>query len=130
MNTTEKGNLTELKIAVRLLEKGYVVLRSFGDGCRYDLAVDEKGKFSRVQCKTGRLRKGVIVFNTSSQYAWTKEKRHYHGQIEFFGVYCPQLDKCYLIPVEQAGKRHGCVRVEPTKNSQSKGIRLAKDFEI
>lgn len=130
MNTTEKGNLTELKIAVRLLESGKTVLRSIGEGCRYDLVIDEKGKFTRVQCKTGRLRNGVIVFNCVSQYAWKKEYRSYNGSADLFGVYCPETAKCYLVPVELLTRKGGCLRVAPVKNNQTKKVRFAKDFEI
>ncbi len=130
MNSTEKGNLSELKIAVRLLEKGKVVLRSIGEGCRYDLLIDENGKFTRIQCKTGLLKKGAVIFNTVSTYAWKKQVRGYHGSAELFGVYCLQLDKCYLVPVHLVATRHGSIRVEPTKNGQLKGILFATQFEI
>lgn len=121
--------MTELKIAVRLLEMGKVVLRSMGEGCRYDLLIDDSGKFTRVQCKTGRLRNGVIIFNAISQYAWKKEYRRYDGHADLFGVYCQQLDKVYMVPVEKVGTRRGWLRVQPPKNNQLTGL-MAKDFEF
>lgn len=130
MNSTEKGNLTELKVAVRLLEKGYVVLRAFGDGCRYDILIDHEGKFSRIQCKTGRYRKGAVVFNTVSTYSWKKQVKCYDGQIEFFGVYCPAIDKIYLVPISKVAKGKTSLRFDPPKNSQVKNLLFAAQFEI
>ena len=54
----------------------------------------------------------------------------YRGEIEYFGVYCPDNDKCYLVPVDDVAKTVGILRVEPTLNNQSKGVRWAKDYEI
>lgn len=130
MNTTEKGNLTELRIAVKLLEKGRIVLRSIGEGCRYDLLIDDAGTFTRIQCKTGWVRDGVMFFNATSNYRWKAERPRYDGQADYFGVYCSETDKCYMIPVAAIKAIRGSLRVAPVKNNQVKGIMFAKDFEI
>ncbi len=131
MNTAQKGNLSELKIAVRLTELGKNVLRPFGEGSRYDLLLDEDGIFKRIQCKTGRLRNGSIVFNTASGFSWKTGRRDYKGQAELFGVYCPDTGHCYLVPVDSVpGSSIAYLRVDPTVNNQSKRIRFAKDFEL
>lgn len=130
MNTTEKGNLTEIKIAVRLLERGKTVLRPVGDGCRYDLLVDEAGKFSRIQCKTGCLRNGVVRFKSVSYCSWKPEVRKYTGQCDLFGVYCPDNDGYYLVPVEKIASRIAYLRVTPAKNGQLNGILHAAQFQI
>lgn len=54
----------------------------------------------------------------------------YEGQIEAFGVYCPDTHKCYLVPITEVGGRQANLRVSPSKNKQEKGIRWAKEFEI
>ena len=113
-----------------LLRAGKVVLKPFGDNQRYDLVVDEDGKFIRIQCKTGRVQKGSIVFSTCSTNWSTKVRRDYRGQIDLFAVYSPELDKTYLVPVDVVGLREGFLRLEAAKNGQVKGIRLAADFEL
>ena len=108
-----------------------VVLSPFGDNQRYDLVVEKDGKFDRIQCKTGRVRQGRIMFNAcSSRIHNSYGKYDYKGQIEYFGVYCPDNDKSYLIPIDEVGTTVATLRIEPTKNCQKKGIRLASDFEI
>ena len=48
--------------ALRL--EGYAILVPFGENTRYDLVIDDGRQMRRVQCKTGRLRDGAVVFAT------------------------------------------------------------------
>ncbi len=52
-----------------LRELGYELLVPFGENTRYDLVFFDGSRFARVQCKTGRLRDGAVIFRTSSSYA-------------------------------------------------------------
>jgi hypothetical protein len=108
------------------------VLTPFGVNHRYDLVLDVDGAFLRVQCKTGRLRNGCVMFRTRSvrtnRNGWFV--RAYDGEIDLFAVYCPELDRLYAVPVEVAPHGGGTLRVEPTANNQSLGIRWAADFEL
>ena len=129
MNSKEKGDITETQILARLVRLGYKVLIPWGDNSRYDLVIDEEGKFSRIQCKTGRLRNGCVLYNTSSV---NREgiKTGYENQAEFFGVYCKEIDKCYLVPVKGSPKGYASIRINKTKSNQKKKIKWAKDYEI
>ena len=124
-------------VLARLVQAGKQVLTPFGENVRYDLAVDTGEVFLRVQCKTSRLRNGVIRFNSCS-YTYhhpsnqgTRKYQHdYRGQADMFGVYCPVLDSVYLVPVDDVGTRAGSLRVDPTLNHQAKRIRWAHEFEV
>lgn len=130
-NPKSIGELTEAMVLAALLRAGKTVLKPFGDNQRYDLVVDEEGKFQRIQCKTGRLKNGVIFFSTRSVAGGKKIYiRTYVGQIEFFGIYCPETDKCYLVPITECGINNTSIRVETGKNPRHKRSRNAKDFEI
>ena len=118
-------------VLAALLRAGKVVLQPFGDNQRYDLVVDEGGCFTRLQCKTAQLKKGVLRFNTcSSQAHKATGKKDYRGDIEMFSVYSPALDKVYLVPVDVVGTGTGFLRLDAPRNNQVKGIRLAEDFEL
>src|SRR5207244_6106005 len=86
------GNRSTLAIMFGLFQAGYEVLVPFGENTRYDLVIDDGRSLARVQCKTGRLRNGAVVFNTCSSYAHHPNpkmiKRPYRGEIDYFGVYC------------------------------------------
>jgi PD-(D/E)XK endonuclease len=94
---------------------------------RYDLIVDVGSGLKRVQCKTGRLRNGVIVFNAYSSNR--SGIRGYQGEADFFGVYCRETDKVYMVPVTDT-KTQLYLRVSPSKNGQLTGIKYAVDYEI
>lgn len=124
-------------VLARLLEVYPLVLIPFGENQRYDLLIDDAGDFVRVQCKTGRLRNGVVRFNACSftyhhpnNQGTRPYRHHYRGAADLFGIYCRDTGKVYLVPVEEVGTREGCLRVGPAKNRQSKKVRWAKDFEL
>jgi hypothetical protein len=58
------GDRSTLAIMAALQACGYAVLMPFGENTRYDLVIDSGARLSRVQCKTGRLRNGSVIFNT------------------------------------------------------------------
>lgn len=127
----EIGDTAVAGVLASLLKKGYAILLPFGDSQRYDLVLDKDNQFYRVQCKNGRIRNGCIKFNSSSTEWYKRHRRkNYKGQIDYFGVYCPELDKSYLIPSDLIAETQGLLRINPTKNNQSKFVRWSKDYEI
>jgi hypothetical protein len=129
------GDRSTLAIMYGLNGNGYGVLLPFGENTRYDLVIDDGWRLSRVQCKTGRLRNGSIIFQTSSSYGHHRSpkavKRHYLGEVEFFGVFCPDTGGVYLIPIDETPNRSQAhLRVDPPRNAQRRRIRYASTFEI
>jgi hypothetical protein len=59
--STLKGAIAEAAITAAAVELGFVVLRPFPEGRRYDLVIDTGPALLRVQCKWGRLKDAVIV---------------------------------------------------------------------
>jgi hypothetical protein len=109
----------------------------FGENTRADLVIEKNDRFIRVQCKTGRLRKGVVRFSTCSHTYHHPSNRgtrpyqhHYRGQADLFGVYCPETDGVYLVPVDDVGMTYGSLRIEPAQNNQTKKIRWACDYQL
>lgn len=133
MNTKQIGEISQLAVAASLAKAGWTILMPYGDNQRYDLVIEKDGRFHRVQCKTGRLiqeRDVVVADLISGNSLYGTRRRSYEGQIEFFGIYCPQLDKAYLIPIENAPDQSITLRLAPTLNKQTRGCRMASDYEI
>lgn len=133
MNSKNIGSTSELVIATILSSKGYDVLFPYGDNSRYDLVFDDRGSFFKVQCKTGRLEQGAVVFNTASIFLSSNrkaERRDYSGEVDFLGVYCPCINFSYLIPIKNVNKTTMHLRVDKAKNGQEKNITYASDYEI
>lgn len=133
MHTKTKGSIAEAHLLAALLKAGKTVLLPFGDNSRYDLLIDEDGVFTRVQVKSARLVGGAVEFETSSnsRAAGRCAHRAYHGQIDAFGVYSPDLDRAYIVPITAvAATREARLRLEPAKNGQKAGVRMAAEFQI
>lgn len=127
------GERSEALILGKFVELGFHVFCPWGENHRIDMLIeDEDENLHRIQCKTGRVYKECVRFNTVSSYAHHRKggKRNYRGQIDYFAVYVPQIQKYYLIPVDSVGMKEGVLRLEPTRNSQEKYVRWAKDYEL
>jgi PD-(D/E)XK nuclease superfamily protein len=129
-NTKRKGDLSELRLMHDLVRAGYLISVPFGEDHRYDLVIEKDGKFASVQVKTGRLRNGCVRFNCFSSHSHRGGSacRLYTGEIDYFGVYCRQLDSSYRIPLAQFPVQLGMLSVEPTKNGQQRKLRWAEQY--
>lgn len=131
MTSKEVGEIAEVFVLARLISLGFTVSIPWGDSARYDLILDDESKLYRVQVKTGRLQNGCVVFNANSVNLRTQTRSNYVGDADYFAVYVEELGNVYLIPItEELPTSEVTLRLIPTKNSQEKGIRWAKDFEI
>jgi hypothetical protein len=129
------GDRSTMAIMFALQLEGYPVLLPFGENTRYDLVIDTGPRLRRIQCKTGRLRNGAVIFRTCSTYGHHPNpkviRRDYEGQIDDFAVYCPELGAVYLIPIEDVSTRTmAMLRVSPPRNGQHQRIRLAAAYEV
>jgi hypothetical protein len=129
--TTTVGNVSEARILVAFIEAGYIVSKPFGDGCKYDYVIDDGKSLQRIQCKTGRLRNGCVVFNAYSVAGNSNGKRQgYAGCAELFAVYCPDNGQTYLVPVVEVGVGGVLLRVRETLNNQQKRVRWASTYQL
>ncbi len=133
-NTSAIGETCEGMVLAALLKTGKTVLLPFGHRLRYDMVIeDEAGRFLRVQCKTARLIKGAIRFNASSVHKKSNGqvvRRPYEGEADLFGVYCPALEKVYLIPVSAVPRNIAYLRVTSARSGRQIGVRPAAPFEL
>jgi hypothetical protein len=128
-NPSSVGSRTEGIVLAALIRAGKVVLLPFGDGHRYDLAVDDGGRLVRIQCKTAFYKDGCVVFRTVSRRR-DGTSMGYEGHADAFGVYCPALDKVYVVPLVDAPDREARLRVEPPKRGQVCNVRWAEHYEL
>jgi hypothetical protein len=129
------GDRSALPAAMALQGIGHAVYVPFGENTRADFVIDDGTRLARVQCKTGRLRDGVVHFKTCNSYAHHSNPgsvaRDYVGEIEYFAVYCPETTGIYLIPIDEMSARwNGSLRVTEPRNGQKLRIKYARDYEI
>ena len=126
---SEIGASAEREVAFALERSGWhVYLPVFAAHARVDLVAVRPGQARRVQVKTARRLGDSLVFRTCSNTG--NRPRDYRGEIDAFGVYSPDVDRCYLVPVEETGLRSCSLRLEPSANGQVKGTRSAADYEL
>ena len=133
-NTSLTGEISRTQVIAALARTGKFILVPLCDCLRYDLAFEEEGKLFRVQSKTGHLTRGAVAFHPCSIDSRSQPghciRRPYTHDVEFFGVYCPENNKVYLVPVAEATNTGWVLRIDPPRNGQKTKIRWARDFEI
>ncbi len=134
-NSNHKGNIAEAAVALAATKLGIPVLRPLTEHTRYDMVFDLGPELLRVQCKWA-LRKGnVVVVNLmSSRYKANGVQvrlPYTPAEIDAVGVYCEEVDACYLLPIEKvAGMRAMHLRLEPAKSSQRAALNWAADYRL
>jgi hypothetical protein len=124
------GEKSEVQVLAALLMADMIVLHPYGDNRRYDLVVDENGKFIRIQCKTARMSKdgSRMTFKTSSQNWNTGNLRDYRGQADLFAVYCRERNEIYILSVNKSPIRESVMRTTDPKSGHTKGVKMARDY--
>ena len=129
-----KGDLAELKVACDLVERGYQVAFPYGEDCDFDLVLLRNGTLERVQVKYSASKDGVIQVKCRS-HSLTNGKirrtKHYTAEnIDWLAIYDRTTDRCFYVNADELGAGMSWIhlRLSPTRNSQSVGIRNAEHY--
>jgi hypothetical protein len=129
LTPSQVGARAERAVSFALAAAGKrVYLPLFVPDSRVDLLFEDEDGLHRVQCKTSQVKKGAIFFRTCSNTG--NIPKAYAGEADLFGVYSPELDQVFLVPVAEAPVRGCHLRLSPTRNGQAKGIRWARDYAL
>jgi hypothetical protein len=128
MLTGERGNLSEARILAAFVAAGYFVSVPFGSGHKYDFVIDDGTGLYRVQCKTGRVKHGALLFNAYSKPGNGSVRMSYRGLADLFAILNPEDDKVYLVPVNEVGATDVSLRLAPALNNQMQGVRWAESY--
>jgi hypothetical protein len=105
-----------------------VFVPAFGADGRIDLIYERESAITRVQCKTAYRVGDTLRFWTCSN---TRNRpAGYEGQVDEFGVYSPDTNLVYLIPVTGLPSRACFLRLAPAVNGQASGVRWAQEFVL
>jgi hypothetical protein len=127
------GQRSEAAILAAFIERGFEVLMPWGTNHRYDMVLDLGDRFLRVQCKTGRLKRGAVEFNAHSVRVNTNANftRDYVGEIDYFAVYCSATSNVYMVACDSATPTSVvALRIDAPRNGQLRRVRWAADHEI
>ncbi len=94
----QRGEWVELLFMTRAAKRGYVVSKPWGDSARYDVGIEQDGRFKRVQVKGTDCRKWdgyVCVLSGGRRKAYTFK------QIDYFAIYLLEEDLWYIFPAKR-----------------------------
>lgn len=136
MTTKQRGDIAEMMFVAWCLEHDLSVSLPVGDSLPYDVIVDRNGQLLRIQVKTvgpvlsNDTARIPVVSTTTKNGQWTYPT--YVGKIDGLVAYDSLQRKFYYFKeVELRTVRMGLyIRLQPTKNNQSKGIRTASSYEL
>lgn len=130
----EIGDVSETAVQFELQRAGLSLTAPVGDRHRYDLVIMLGDHALRVQTKTGRFQdNGIVEFRARSvtqdptSQRWMS--RGYADDVDLIAAYCPELNRCYLLPAHEVGITVK-LRVSTARNNQTTNVRRAVDFEI
>jgi hypothetical protein len=134
MTPGRKGAITETAFAAHATRLGFEVYGPVAEGGRFDLILATETKLLRVQCKWGRMQGEVVVarIRTNRRAAEGYRSTTYTAEeVDAIGVYCAEIDSCYLIPIALVEGRT-CIhlRLAPSKNNQRLSIHWASDYAL
>jgi hypothetical protein len=135
LNRKAKGDLAELKVAADLRSLGYRIAFPYGEDWDYDLILcRHDGRLERVQVKHAQSNGCVLIAWTSSHSLTSGKvkatKRYTAAMIDWLAVWDCELDRCFYIPAAELGNGMNSLtlRLAPSRNNQSSGVRLAEAY--
>lgn len=134
-NPNHKGNVAELAIAKEAASLGISVFMPVTEHERCDLVLGVAGRLLRVQCKWASRNGSVICVRVRSSYHSPTQgyvtSSYDSSQIDVLAVYCGELERCYLLPVDLvAGQGVVHLRLAKAKNNQRAALNWAADYEF
>jgi PD-(D/E)XK nuclease superfamily protein len=113
-NHKERGEWTELQFMARTQELGFRVNKPYGDSAPYDVAVEEGGRFQRVQVK---------CTDHYAEYAYrsvfhSNDRRYTKEEVDFFAIYIIPEKVWYIFPAEVLIRLRFSVRLNPRNPKQ------------
>jgi hypothetical protein len=94
----QRGEWVELLFMTRAAKRGCVVSKPWGDSARYDVGIEQDGRFKRVQVKGTDCREGD---GYNCHLAGPKLKTYTVKQIDYLAIYLLREDIWYIFPAKR-----------------------------
>jgi hypothetical protein len=112
----QRGEWVELLFMTRAAAQGFNVSKPFGDSNRYDVSVENEGRFQRVQVKSTSAAHGDEGFvcclkRTGIPYYRLEE-------VDFFALYVVPEDVWYILPAAVVLRLASNIRLAPHDKKQ------------
>lgn len=119
MDTKLKADISEHAVLVRLLERGYRVLKPVGDRLPYDLALDVAGRLVKIQVKRAWRRRAAYLVDsrrTKTNRRRMRRDRYDPGDFDFAIIHIPENQRFYIMPVDVFSSYRSEISFEASAN--------------
>ena len=133
MNSSQIGNIGEVKVLSKFVELGVPVYLPYGDGYEVDMIAVFNNKTNRIQIKTTEKvhSNGVMKWKMTKQDGYHGSRIKYNeGVIDYFALYCIEADVLCLVPFEDARVDLISIRLDSYEGIRSSAMRFVKDFQF
>lgn len=132
-STNVLGKTAESKIIHECVKRGMTVCIPYTNDTSYDLAVEQGGRFERIQVKSTKSDEQLMKVQLQRTYKLGNNKlvcRNYtKDDFEWLAVHDRRTDECYLVPSTVCHNKGVLnLRLQPTKSGQQKGILYASSY--
>jgi PD-(D/E)XK endonuclease len=94
----QRGEWVELLFMTWAARRGYVVLKPWGDSARYDVGIEQDGKFKRIQVKGTDCREGD---GYTCHLAGRNLRPYSVKEIDYLAIYLLREDIWYIFPAKR-----------------------------
>jgi hypothetical protein len=133
MNSSQIGNIGEVKVLSKFVELGVPVYLPYGDGYEIDMIAIFNDKTNRIQVKTTEKihDNGVMQWKITKQDGYHGSRTKYNeGVIDYFALYCIEANVLCLVPFEDARMGLISIRLDSYEGIRSSTMRFVKDFQF
>ena len=130
-HTKDKGDKGTAQVIADLLLRGVSICLPLSEHLPFDLVgVKVNGELIRISVKYRAAVKGKVTVPFRTSYSDSKgvhTKKVNKDFIDIVAIYCPNTNKVYYCNPKEFGEGI-TLRVEPSKNNQSKGVFFAENY--
>jgi PD-(D/E)XK nuclease superfamily protein len=109
-----RGEWAELRFMTRAAELGFRVTKPWGDNAPYDLAIESRGCFLRVQVKCTQFQRG----HSYKCHLDSNGVPYRSNQIDFIAAYVIPTDTWYILPIAAIHGQPDILLTPTRKNSK------------
>jgi hypothetical protein len=112
----QRGEWVELLFMTRAAEQGFNLSKPFGDSARYDVSVENEGRFLRVQVKSTSASRGELGFICTLKRTGIAYYRL--EEVDFFAIYVLPKKVWYILPARVVLRLVSNIRLAPQDKKQ------------
>ena len=134
MNSSQLGNIGEVRVLSEFVKLGIPCYIPYGDGNTIDLIAQFNNKLNRIQVKT------ITSLNKAGAMEWKVTRQEgYHGNrvqynvndIDYFAFYCLETDVVCLVPFDENFPSSSLsIRLDTYEGTRTSTMRFVSDFQI